>query len=633
MTIKLLTDWPYKRANGAGYVTMPAGRVVGVFDAATEAGMIAAKVALASAVAADWLPPSDAPIYDELNPDEVSQVRGVVSGGGNGNGVAESVLSKYGSTALDITLASVVPASTSNMTWSRTAEKQRFGNQTVKIQPTADTGCLITFTDATSLMTCDPDDQLYSVDVYIDTQILDYLPASIALTITLSNTNSLASGNYDAWAFDGVALRMGWNTLKMWSGDDTSGGYRGSNLGYGVIRTKTGTGFDFTQPAKYLGIRFGTMNGYTLRFDQIRRAAKAYPKVIMGFDATGASTSDRVFPDKITPMFAAAGVQSPYFTETYVYDFFYIGGTVWNRAMELYRAGWDAINHTHSHGATVPGRRNTVTLSRTSNLVTATLGATHGIPIGQAFRCKISGATPGDMNGQFWATATTTTAVTYTAAGADGAGTGTIYIITVLADVFDTVSAETQQLIDHEIVDMSRLMRAAGLSRGAHLLAYPNNSVPELTQLDSACRRAGVVLGRGTRGGFCNINEFGIDNPLHIGSWPFESSATLYTTQTMLKRKVQGAIGRGECIIFYGHFVLDETAPANSAHAGANLDFPPGQSGNPAPPAAGVTNADGGWWYLGQLTQFVQWLQTQPVQFMGYRQLADHVSAISREGV
>ena len=199
--------------------------------------------------------------------------------------------------------------------------------------------------------------------------------------------------------------------------------------------------------------------------------------------------------------------------------------------------------------------------------------------------------------------------------------------------MFDTVSAENQQLIDHEIIDTARLMRGSGMSRGAHLLAYPNNSVPELTLLEAVCAEAGIAFGRSTRGGMVMVDEFGIDNPLHIGSWAFESSASLYTTQTMLKRKVQGAIGRGECIIFYGHFILDETAAAYSAHANADLDYPPGQNGNPAPPAAGVTNADGGWWYLGQLTQFVQWLQTQPVQFMGFRQLADHVSAISREGV
>lgn len=83
MTIKLLTDWPYKRASGAGYVTMPAGAVVGVFSAATEAGMIAAKVAIASAAAVDWLPPSDEPVYTSLNPDEGPPVRALVSRGGN----------------------------------------------------------------------------------------------------------------------------------------------------------------------------------------------------------------------------------------------------------------------------------------------------------------------------------------------------------------------------------------------------------------------------------------------------------------------------------------------------------------------------------------------------------------------
>lgn len=60
MTIKLLTDWPYALPGSAGFVTMPAGAVVGVFDAATEAGMIAAKLAIASAAVADWLPPSRA---------------------------------------------------------------------------------------------------------------------------------------------------------------------------------------------------------------------------------------------------------------------------------------------------------------------------------------------------------------------------------------------------------------------------------------------------------------------------------------------------------------------------------------------------------------------------------------------
>lgn len=60
MTIRLLTDWPYTLPSGDGTVSMPAGSVVGVFNAATEAGMIAAGIALATNDAANWVPPSEA---------------------------------------------------------------------------------------------------------------------------------------------------------------------------------------------------------------------------------------------------------------------------------------------------------------------------------------------------------------------------------------------------------------------------------------------------------------------------------------------------------------------------------------------------------------------------------------------
>jgi len=535
---------------------------------------------------------------------------------------AESILSKYGKTAYDITLANVTPASATNMTWSRTAEKQRFGNQTIKIQPTANTGCIMHF--ASMAMTCDPDDLLYTIDVYVASSVPDYPALTPIITLTLSVSAGLGA-NYDSWTFDNACLRPGWNTLKLWAGDDTSGGYRGSNLGLGVTRTRTGTGFDFTAAANYFGIRFTQMDGYTVYVDQVRRGAKASPKVVIGFDATGVSSSDNVFLTGVAPLLQSEGIGS-YFTETWVYNGLYAGATSWDREISLYEDwGWDAINHTWNHGATVEGRRNTITLSRTSNVVTATWSAAHSITIGRQVKAKIYGATPSDLNGTVWLTATSTTQATYTAAGVDGSGTGTIYFVSVLSDVLDTVSTENQQLIDHEIVDTSRLLRAVGMGRGAHLLAWPNNSAPEITQTELACQKAGVVLGRGGRCGYCHINEFGIDNPLHFGAWAFESSASLYSTQTMLKRKIQGAIGRGECVFFFGHFILDETDPANSAHAGADLDNPPGQGGNPAPPAAGLVNADGGWWYLGQLRQFVQWLKTQPVEILSYAEFADKV--------
>jgi hypothetical protein len=555
---------------------------------------------------------------------------GLVSSGGNGNGVAESVLSKYGKTALDITLANVVPASATNMTWSRTAERQRFGNQTIKIQPTADTGCIMTFTNQG--MVCDPDDLLYTVDVFVATLPPDYPVTTPIITLTLSVSAGLGA-NYDQWTFDNANLRQGWNTLKMWAGDDTSGGYRGSNMGLGTARARTGTGFDFTQPAQYVGIRFGNMNGYTFYVDQFRRGAKARPKVVVGFDATSISPTDNVFLTGVAPLMSELGVPS-YFTTTWVYNALYSGAASWNREMVLFRDwGWDAINHTWDHGATVEGRRNVVTLARTSNVVTVTFGAAHNITVGRQVRAKIYGASPSDLNGTFWMTATTATAVTYSATGVDGAGTGTIYWVTVMSDVLDTVTTENQAIIDHQIIDTSRMMRSAGIARGSHLLAWPNNSCPEITQTESACRRAGVVLGRGGRSGYCNINEFGIDNPYHFGAWAFESSASLFSTQDMLKRKIAGAIGRGECVFFFGHFILDEKDPANIAHVNANLEFPPGQGGNPAPPAAGVVNADGGWWYLGQLRQFLTWLKGQPVDVMSYRAFADHVGAITREGI
>lgn len=79
MTIKLLTDWPYKRASGAGYVTIPAGAVVTVFDSATEAAMIAGKLAEASSASATWAAPSDAPVYVGLTNEQAAATQALVS--------------------------------------------------------------------------------------------------------------------------------------------------------------------------------------------------------------------------------------------------------------------------------------------------------------------------------------------------------------------------------------------------------------------------------------------------------------------------------------------------------------------------------------------------------------------------
>lgn len=521
-----------------------------------------------------------------------------------------SVLSKYGKTAYDITLSNVTPASATNMTWSRTAERSRFGNETVKIQPSADTGCFMHF--ASMGMVCDPVDLLYSIDVYIET-----MPPTNSIgnfpymTVTLSNSAGLGA-NYDQWIFDQSSLRQGWNTLKFWAGDDTSGGYRDSNMAMGTSRAKTGTGFDFTQAANYFGVRFSYMNGYTVHLDQIRRGAKARTKIVFGMDGTGSGSGDNTFTNSFAPLLARYNVPC-YLAQTWVYDYLYTDTASWDRTVALVGTHkWDAINHTWNHGGTIEGRRNVVTLGVVSDLTTVTFSNGHGITIGRRFKARISGASTSACNGIFWLTATTTTQATYTATGAGTVTpTGTINLDTTLDGLWPaTGTAEDQRLLNHEIADMSALMRSAGMGQSAHLLAWPNNSVADLTMTQIACAAGGVAFARGGRNGNVNINEFGIDNPLHFGAWPFESSASLYTTQTTLKNKILGAIGRGDSVFIFGHFILDETDPANIAHVNANLENPPGRGGNPAPPAVGLVNADGGWWYLGQVRQFLDWLQT-----------------------
>lgn len=65
MTIQLLTEYSY------GKFEIPPGAVVGVFDAATETGLIAAKLAVASVAAVTWTPPAEVPVADTLSSAEI----------------------------------------------------------------------------------------------------------------------------------------------------------------------------------------------------------------------------------------------------------------------------------------------------------------------------------------------------------------------------------------------------------------------------------------------------------------------------------------------------------------------------------------------------------------------------------
>lgn len=77
MTVRLLAPYPYQSANGT--YEIPAGAVVGVFSAATESGLIAAKLAVASTAAPTWVPPSEAPLYDRLTIAQVQAVQALVA--------------------------------------------------------------------------------------------------------------------------------------------------------------------------------------------------------------------------------------------------------------------------------------------------------------------------------------------------------------------------------------------------------------------------------------------------------------------------------------------------------------------------------------------------------------------------
>lgn len=349
-------------------------------------------------------------------------------------------------------------------------------------------------------------------------------------------------------------------------------------------------------------ITFNNMSGLSVYLDSIRRAAKAKPCLVMGFDATGTDSADSVMIDKVAPLFAQYG-HAGYFTVTNIYDMLYAGAADDTRKRALYgQYGWDALVHTWNHGATVPGGQSTVTAAVSADLVTVAKTA-HGYPVGSKWHASIAGATPTACNGVFEMTATTANAFTYTATGAGtGAVTGTINYSTLIADVIKTVSTLSTQILQHEVSDMAQAMRSVGFNRGSTIGAWPNNSSPELTTSQSVCSAAGVKMFRGIKGGSVKINEFGVDNPLHFGAWEMGNGATATTLQ-FIKDKLTGVIGRGEHMWTYGHYILDDTNPSNAAYFPVDNNLAPGQGSNPAAPAGGTEG--GGWWYYSTLARFL----------------------------
>lgn len=474
---------------------------------------------------------------------------------------------------------------------------QRFSNYTLRLDLAANTAQIL---KGTRTITCDPVDQLLSIDIY-----LPFMPISGAsghsINVTLTNATG-SSGNNNVYSFDSNYLRQGWNSLRMWAGDAVGASGTGT-LAYGATKASNGTGLDMTANIGYIEMTFNNMNGKSVYLDGVRRGAKTKTTLVMGFDATGTGTNDNVMTNKVAPLFAQYGYRG-YFTVTNVYDMLYAGSTDDLRKRALYSTfGWDALNHTWNHGGTVPGGSSTVTGSATADLVTIAKTA-HGNVIGSKWHAAISGATPSAANGVWEMTATTANAFTYTAAGAGTVAlTGTVTYSTLLADVVPSASTLSTQIVNHELTDLAKVMRSTGFNRAASIGAWPNNSVPDLTTTQNACTTAQIGLFRGIKGGTVKINEFGIDNPLHFGSVEWGSGTTATTLQ-YVKDKLTGAIGRGEHLWTYGHYVLDDTDPANAAFFPVDNGLAPGAGSNPNPPAAGAQGGTGGWWYLSTINRF-----------------------------
>lgn len=530
-------------------------------------------------------------------------------------GYADAVLTKYGTVGYDIARAS---GSSSNLTFGTTDlthtvsnERPRFSTYTRKCTMGATGASEIRISRFTPIA-ADPTELAFSIDIYLETHPSEFLGAGnnpdIIVTLSASTTTSLGS-NYSRWKFNSLSLRQGWNTLKMRSADTVDATTFTGNLPYGVNRlADTGTGFNFAaESLGYLSLTFTKMANAVVHLDQIRTPAKAKAVLVIGFDANGSDANDNVFLDKVAPLFAQYGIRS-YFTYTNIYELIYAGTAAWTRMAALYNTwGWDAINHTWSHGATNVGRNVTLSsLVAASDVMTATFASAHGITLGTTFKAKVSGGSIAAANGTWDMVAATATTATYTATGAGtGTSTGTITLTSFLSEVLASDTTENRRLLLHEIKDVSDSMKAVGFGRAANYLAYPNNMVPELGLLQYVCDQAGVKLGRGVRNGYTNVNELGIDNPLNMGSFEMGSGAS-GTTTSYVAAKIAGAISRGDHIQIYGHFILDDTDPAMSAYwpTSDGSEYPPANNGNPSPPSASLSGT-GGWWYYSQLRNLV----------------------------
>ena len=521
---------------------------------------------------------------------------------------ANTVFTKYGVSAAGGSWLNTCGVNSTvgviSTTVSLTNDRPRFENYTRKVVIGA-SNAEVRFNSAN--YTADQTEKALCFDIYIETMPSEFLGASNPyIDVTLHNSTTFGA-NYSRWSFNAGYLRQGWNTLKMRQADTVSATAGAGNLPIGCNHnTDVGTGFDWTGTGQCMQVVFNNMNGQTVYIDQLRRPAKAKPVLVIGFDASGYSSTDETFVSKVEPLFARYGIRS-YCTMTNIYELLFSGGQAWSRIANLHtNYGWDVINHTWSHGATEVGRIITATsVSRTSNLVTFTVSGGHGLTVNKLCKLSMQASSQSDANVVADVTPTSTTVFTYTAAGVDNPTITGMKAYSYLSEVLNTNNAENTRLLTHEITDVTRVLQANGFARAKSVIAYPNNSVPELSMLQSVCSGAGVKFGRAYRGGYTFVHELGIDNPLNFGSFVMDSG-TNYTRLSEIQAKVTGAISRGEHIWIFGHFILDDEDPVNASYKPVDPDYPPSQGGNPVPPSGASLVGFGGWWYFSQLRKLIE---------------------------
>ena len=543
------------------------------------------------------------------------------------DGTARNRIVKRGSNLIDTTISTGWTRSGTGVVYRASSLYSRISSHTLEIDMTGATAdAQLDWTNATGVA-ADPVDQLLSFDIFIPEIVQPQVGGSVALNIFVSNTTSY-SGPGTLWLINSNYLRQGWNTIVLCGkdADGSLGSDRGSGtLPFGASKAAAGAGanpLNWSNPIKYMQIVFVYVasNKRKLYLDsQIRIPAKIKPFVSVGFDSSGSNLSDDEFLTDTAPFLAAQGIPC-YFTMTQVYDAIYMGTQDDTRRQALYSTfGWEAWNHSWSHRASVPGVNytsgNTLVVSGTGTLATLTIGSAHGWTIGQRMLVSVTGATgvsATNANGVFEATVTTTTAVTYAiTGGTDGAATGTVRASTTFNDVFNSVAVTNQPIVlgatnlaaalSHEVGDINYYGRMKGWLRGSKVHAYPNNSLPDMRLMTVAAAAAGIKLARGVSGTTVRVGEFGVDNPLAMGSIELSSGST-GSTYADLVNAVQGAINRGQGICIFGHFLRNE-----SLDAVVDIDSPPGKNSNPAAPGA----SPGLWWYRATFKKLMLHLKTR----------------------